>query len=235
MFRKTNSNRQVSLLSGVNQHLTLSSSGRFTDPTAWHNVFNKQVVSRIDENIFSVLFSADQGSPNASIKTLISMMILKEGEGYSDEKLYENCRFNLLTRRALGLVNIDDEIPAESTYYLFRKRISDYQASTKIDLFEKCFRQITGEQIIEFNVSGKSIRTDSKLIGSNIAFYSRYELIHNTLILFYKHVFNKQKELLSKQDRTMLDDFIKEKPASTVYKSDKNQINSRLILLGKLI
>ena len=235
MFRKTNSNRQMSLLSGVNQQLTTVSSKHFIDPLSWHNIFNKQVVNKIDENIFSVLFSAGQGSPNASVKTLIGMMILKEGEGFSDEKLFENCRFNLLTRKALGLINIDDEIPAESTYYLFRKRIVDYKTTNKIDLFEKCFKQITGEQIIEFNVSGKSIRTDSKLIGSNISFYSRYELIHSTLKLFYKHIFNKEKILLSQEDQKILDDFIKEKASSTVYKSDKGQINTRLIRLGKLI
>ncbi len=54
------------------------------------------------------------------------MMILKEGEGYSDQKLFENCHFNLLTRKVLGLTNIDDPVPAESTYYLLRKRIADY-------------------------------------------------------------------------------------------------------------
>ena len=217
MFRKTNTNKQ------------------FSDPTAWHNTFYSQVVNKIDENIFSVLFSEDQGSPNASVKTLISMMILKEGEGYSDEKLFENCRFNLLTRKALGLVNIDDKIPAESTYYLFRKRISEYEEQKKEDLFEKCFQNITEKQIIEFNVSGKSLRADSKLIGSNIAFYSRYELIHRTLLLFYKNVFHKQTSLLSEENQLILADFIKEKAADTVYKSDKKQINKRIIILGKLI
>ena len=235
MFRKTNPNKQISMLSGVNQHLMGVSSTKFADPASWHNTFYKEVVSRIDENIFSVLFSNGKGSPNASIKTLIGMMILKEGQGYSDEKLYENCRFNLLTRKALGLVNLDDEIPAESTYYLLRKRIADYESETQINLFDKCFRQITGEQIIEFNVSGKSIRTDSKLIGSNIAFYSRYELIHSSLMLYYKSVFHAKTELLSKPDRKILNDFVKEKSSSTVYKSDKEQINTRLIALGKLI
>lgn len=235
MFRKTDSNKQMSLLSGVNQHLTGVSSTKFTDPTAWHNTFYKKVVNRIDENIFSVLFSDGKGSPNASVKTLIGMMILKEGQGYSDEKLYENCRFNLLTRKALGLVNIDDEIPSESTYYLLRKRIADYESETQINLFDKCFIQITGEQIIEFNVSGKSIRTDSKLIGSNIAFYSRYQLIHSSLMMFYKSIFHTQTELLTKKDREILNDFVKEKSSSTVYKSDKDQINTRLIILGKLI
>ena len=235
MFRKTNTNKQFSLLSGVNQHLTGASEKQFSDPAAWHNTFYSQVVNKIDENIFSVLFSQSHGSPNASVKILVSMMILKEGEGYSDEKLFENCRFNLLTRKALGLVNIDDKIPAESTYYLLRKRISEYEEQTKENLFEKCFQDITKKQIIEFNVSGKSLRADSKLIGSNIAFYSRYELIHRTLLLFYKNDFHEQTSLLSKKNQLILAGFVKEKAANTVYKSDKKQISSRIIILGKLI
>ena len=83
MFKKTNTNKQLSLLSSINQHLTGTSKKQFSDPTAWHNTFYSQIVNKIDENIFSVLFSEKQGSPNASVKTLISMMILKEGEGYS--------------------------------------------------------------------------------------------------------------------------------------------------------
>lgn len=235
MFRKTNTNRQLSLLSGVNQNLTQVSSRYFSDKNAWHNTFCNQIVNRIDETIFSVLYADGKGSPNASVKVLIGMMILKEGKGYSDEELFENCRFNLLTRKALGLVNMDDAIPAESTYYLLRKRISDYETEHGINLFDQCFKQITGKQILEFEVSGKSIRTDSKLIGSNIAFYSRYELINKVLKLFYKHVFKQQTALLSKENQDFLEDLLTEKASSTVYKADKEQIKDRLIRMGKLI
>ena len=219
----------------VYQHLTGKSSTQFEDKEFWHNIFYKKVVSNIDENIFSVLFSSDQDSPNAPIRTLIGMMILKEGEGYSDKKLFENCRFNLLTRKALGFVNIDDNIPVESTYYLLRKRIIDYEKETGINLFNSCFKNITGKHIIEFEVSGSSLRIDSKLIGSNIAFTSRYELIHNALVSFYKKIYKKQIGLLSEQDRKILSDFIEEKSAATVYNSDKEQINNKLLSLGKLI
>ncbi len=235
MFRKTGISRQLSLQTSVYQHLNGASSEKFVDETAWHNIFYKHVVSRVDENLFSELYSSEKGSPNAPIRVLIGMMILKEGAGYSDKKLFEDCRFNLLTRKALGFINIDDPIPVESTYYLLRKRISDYYVEKGVDLFETCFKNITGEQIIEFEVSGESIRMDSKLIGSNIAFYSRYELIHKALTLFYKNVYKKQVKLLSDQDRGILDEFIKEKPSTTVYDSTNEQVTSRLFILGKLI
>ncbi|MBK6482121.1 MAG: transposase [Chitinophagaceae bacterium] len=121
------------------------------------------------------------------------MMVLKEANGWSDEQLFENCRFNLLVRSALGLMNMDDAVPVESTYYLFRKRIVEYEKSEKINLFEKTFASVTKGQATDFEVSGKSIRMDSKLLGSNIAWLSRYELIHETLRLVCQDI----KEILA--------------------------------------
>jgi hypothetical protein len=48
-------------------------------------------------------------------------------------------------------------------------------------------KQLTSKgQSADFVVSGKRIRMDSKLLESSIAWLSRYELIHETLRLFYK-------------------------------------------------
>jgi len=75
----------------------------------------------------------------------------------------------MLTRSALGLVNADDPVPTESTYYLFRKKVNDYAKAGNGNLFKLCFADMTKSQCTEFNVSGKRIRMDSKLLGSNIA------------------------------------------------------------------
>ncbi len=100
---------------------------------------------------------------------MVAMMVIKEAEGISDEKLFENCRFNILTRSALGLINANDLIPTESTYYLFRKKIVDYADDGNENLFKVAFAKATQEQCVEFDVSGKRIRMNSKLLGSSIA------------------------------------------------------------------
>lgn len=235
MFRKTQTTSQLSMYSAVSQHLTSVSYKQYQDKTSWHNIFYREVVCRIDENLFVPLYSTTNGAPNASVRILIGMMILKEANGYSDKKLYEDVRFNLLTRKSLGLVNMDDSVPAESTYYFLRQQISEYNTKNGIDLFEKCFKQITKGQILDFEVSGKSIRMDSKLIGSNIAFYSRYELIHKTLLLFYKNTNKKHLKLLSDEKFSKLEGYLKEKSADTVYRSSKDEINEKLSELGLLI
>lgn len=49
-----------------------------------------------------------------------------------------------------------------------------------------CFEQLAGKHVHLLKISGKCVRMDSKLIGSNIARQSRYELIHTTLVKFLK-------------------------------------------------
>ena len=56
-----------------------------------------------------------------------------------------------------------------------------YQEDNDVDLLGRCFEQVTGIQVRTYGVSGRSVRMDSKLIGSNIALYSRYVLVHNTM------------------------------------------------------
>lgn len=172
MFRSSKNESQLNMFSSVSGMLRGKSSEQFNDPQAWHNMVRSQVVDRIDEIIFTDLFNQKIGAPNASVKLLVGMMILKEAFGWRDSELYENCRFNLLARSALGLFNMHDSVPVESTYYLLRKRIHDYHKEKQVDLLEQIFKHITKSQALEFGVNGKSVRMDSKLIGSNIIFSS---------------------------------------------------------------
>lgn len=235
MFRKTDKEKQVDLFGGVSSILDGGSLKQYSDTGHWHNQFRKQVVSRIDETVFKVLFNETTGAPNASVSLLIGMMVLKEAFGWSDSQLFEQCRFNLLVRSALGLFNLNDALPADSTYYLLRKRMYQHQSQTGEDLMEQTFKQITSGQVQEFDVNGQSIRMDSKLLSSNIAFYSRYEIIHHTLCRFYKTLDKKEKARLSGQDREQLKELTNEEPLKTVYRSNKVEIESRLQSIGILV
>jgi Transposase domain (DUF772) len=198
-------------------------------------LFRIQVTSRIDESICQPLFTEQTGAPNASICVLIAMMILKEANGWSDEQLFEQCRFNLLVRSALGLMNMDDAVPVESTYYLLRKRIVAYEKAEGTNLIEKTFASVTKGQARDFEVSGKSIRMDSKLLGSNIAWFNRYELIHETIRLFCKdigeHLFTHP--LLAPQ-KDVLENLLKETGNKVVYRSTRDEVKTKMQQLGML-
>ena len=232
MFKKSNNESQLDAFSSVPTLLESSAFKQYSDQGHWHNQFRDQVVMRIDESLFGVLFNTTTGAPNAPVRTLIGMMILKESFGWSDSQLFEHYRFNLLARSALGLFNMNDPLPVESTYYLLRKRMYDYQKQGGEDLMGKVFAHITTGQIKEFDVNGRSIRMDSKLIGSNIALFSRYEIVHHTLCMFFKTLDTAAKSMLSAADLEQLENLATEEPLKTVYRSTREEIKGRLQPIG---
>ena len=233
MFQKSPSSIQHDLFTSTQSLLSGKSLKMYDDQYGWHNEFRKQVTMRIDEEIFQPLYSEGKGSPNASIRVMIAMMVLKEAQGLSDEKLFEDWRFNMLTRSAAGLLKVDDRVPTESTYYLFRKQVAEYSKQGNGDLFDLVFSQVSKDQCIEFDVSGKRVRMDSKLLGSNIAWLSRYELVHETLRLFYKQI--KGSDNLGKETEEKLDKLLKLKGNKVVYTLSREDVKSRLVELGQVI
>jgi hypothetical protein len=100
---------------------------------------------------------------------------------------------------------------------------------------ELTFKQITSGQVQEFDINGQNIRMDSKLLGSNIAFYSRYEIIHHTLLRFYKVLDDRGKKRLTAKVRAQIKELSEEEPKKTVYRSNKSEIQSRLEYIGNLM
>jgi len=235
MYRKSNKEPQIDVFTSIPHMLDKKAGKHYNNAKGWHNLFREHITLKIDETPFRILFDENMGAPNAPIPVLLGMMIMKEAFGYSDSQLFEQCRFNLLARAALGLTNINDTIPVESTYYLFRKRIYEHQRLNDEDLMEKVFQHITSEQIKVFGVKGDQIRMDSKLIGSNIALYSRYEVIHQTLTGFYKSIDPSIPVKLAKDEKIQLTSILEEEAQKTVYRSTKEEIRSRLDNLGIII
>lgn len=235
MFKTTQTETQLNMFSNITDLLPRSSSKQYQNPCAWHNLFRKEVLMRIDESVFVDLFDNKMGAPNASIRVLIGMMSLKEAFGWSDSQLFEHCQFNLLVQSALGIFNLEDGVPAESTYYLLRKRIHDYQKATNIDLMEKAFASVTKGQAKQFEVTGRSIRMDSKLIGSNIAWCSRYEVVHQSMSLFYKSLSDIARLRLSAEEMNLLGTLSSEDGIKVTYRCSREEVYAKLQTLGMTI
>lgn len=232
MIKKTSDSPQLDLLATPVTHLSKRSQHLFEDKKAWHNIFRNEVTFAIDENIFTPLFSTT-GRPSAPLRVLVAMLILKESEGISDEKLYENCRYNLLFRNALGLINLNDDIPTESTYYLFRKRIFDYENTHDINLLSIAFEQITKKYSQKYDVSGKYIRMDSKIIGSNIAWPSRFEIVNE---LFRSYIQNsKIKNKLTSDLKKQINVALVEDSKLFSYQKNKDEIWEKMNHIGDVI
>ena len=206
------------------------------DELSWHNEFYRNVLLNIDEEILRPLFvDGNMGAPTKQLRILIAMRMLKEGRGCSDEQLYENVRFNLVWRQAVGLFNINDECPSIDSYYMLFRRIAEYEQNNPehVNLYKKIYQDLTAKQIKKYKIAGRTNRMDSKLIGSNIAWFSRYEIIHET---FRKQVPEQEAMRISDQlYRQKALDFLAEDASKTVYRSDDETLGQRLLDLGIVI
>lgn len=144
MFKKSPKTKQFDMFSSPSGLLCEREGRLYDDPSAWHNTFYRDVTSNIGEEIFKPLYTTEKddnrvGRPNVPIRILVAIIILKEGIGCNNEQLYEHCRFNLLYRRALGMVNLDEQCPTIDSYYGFRRKLCKHDEKFKENLFDKCF------------------------------------------------------------------------------------------------
>ena len=235
MYKKSKSSSTPSLFEGISQHVGSKKAKKLDDANEWHNLFYKEITSRIDEDIFSPLYEENNGRPNAPIRILVGMLILKEGNDWTDQQLFESCNFNLLVSYALGLSNLSDSVPSPATYYNFKLALLKYEQEEGINLLERCFQSLTKDQILRYQISGTSVRMDSKLIHSNIAKNTRLQLCLSVLNKFYKSLDNDNVSLLNVSDKSILDEISSKSIEQYTYRLNKQSASERLEMCGGLL
>jgi hypothetical protein len=236
MFRKSQESTPQDLFSSVSQNVGEGKLKELTDESAWHNLFYREVTSQIDESIFKKLYSEVNGRPNAPVRVMTAMILLKEGQGWTDEQLYENSRYNMKVMRALGLTNLNDEVPVASTYYDFKVKLDKHHTDTGINLFDEVFKQITRGQIGRYKIKGSEIRMDSKLIQSNIRNYTRLQKLIQGIQAFQHSLGSTHKTRLKKKvDKAFLEDIMSKTPENHTYGMGNQKKEEWLERLGFLL
>ena len=155
---------------------------------SWARGFYEDVFCRIDEKIFSVLYSDKVSRPNLPVNLYVSLEILKELFGLSDEDLLDRFHFDNLFIFAMGLNRVGERTISERAFYYMRRRVVEYEEKTGINLFEKIFLKLKDDYIEKYGISQKVKRIDSTLIGSNIRRLNRLKLFLEVLSYFLKNI-----------------------------------------------
>lgn len=234
MYKKSVQSTLPTLFKGYTQHLSGTRLSKLEDPTGWQNCFYKEITSRINEDFFLPLYHHELGRVNASVRILISMMILKDGNDWTDEQLFSECDFNMLVQRALGLTNFGDELPSPATFYNFKLALLIYEIDSGINLLDALFEDLTKDQIIRYKVSGKKIRMDSKLLHSNVAKTTRLQMSLGVIRKFYNSLSDVEKASIDYKDSELLSGIIEKKPEQYTYGLTKDTASEQLIKVGQL-
>ena len=133
MYKDSKISTEATLFGGISQAVGFEKGRLLDSEKAWYNIFFREVTSQINESVFSVLYSK-MGRSNAPIRQLIGMMVLKDGNGWPDEQLFDESKLNLGVMRALGLQNLDDMPPSKSTYYDFKSKLLRHEEQRGVSL-----------------------------------------------------------------------------------------------------
>ena len=224
MFKQ---NSQPSLFS-FESELSKKQQGFLKDSKEKH--FYELIFCNIKETDFKDLYSNIASRPNTAVNILVSAIILKELKGISYDELMESIMFDLRTKVALGLESIDYSPFTRSTIFNFQNKILAYEMSTKINLIESVFDNLTEKQLKKLSLKANIQRTDSTLISSNIKRYSRVQLLIEILLRLERIFNDSDKKYFSEH----LISYLKNGSQKYVYGIKPKEFPHELKTLGKL-
>lgn len=198
---------------------------------SWAQSFYEEVLCRIDEEPFGVLYSSEPSRPNAPVNVLVGMEILKAGFGWSDQELYEHVCFDLQVRRALGLEDLSTEVFDIRTLYNFRQRVREYAQETGINLLGQVFAHVTDEQVGALAIRTRWQRMDSTQLLSNLAAMSRLELVVSVVQVAYRALDEDSQERWHEQ----LAPYLGGRPQKVCYPIKADEVEAHLRRLGQVL
>lgn len=221
MFLENKVHMQQDLFGIENQ---LSESKRKKLRSSSDAFFYELVFCNIKEDDFASLYSDSASRPNAPVNALVSAIILYMKKGWTTEELFERIDFDLRTRTALGLHNLEDTPFCPATFFNFQNRLLNHFVTTGENLIEKIFDTLTEAQLKKLKIKTDIQRMDSFQAMSNIRSYSRTQLLVEVLIRIYR--------VLSEHDKQNLKDifapYVKNTSSAFVYGLKKSDIPHEL-------
>lgn len=190
-----------------------------------HNIFLK-----IDENKFKELYSDKKSRPNVPVNQLVGSLILKHLFNWTYEELFRNLNFNILTRYAIGVRSLEDDLFSEASIYNFQNKIIEHFVQTGKDLLTEVFDHLTAAQLKEFGIKTNIQRGDSFLIGSNIFDYTRLQLLIEVLLRLHRILKEEDKLIYSK----ILENYTKQTAGQYIYKIQKEDLPKEMSQLAKI-
>jgi len=196
---------------------------------SWAKTFYEEYFCKIDEEVFSILYSDKNSRPNTPVNIMVGFETLKSGFGWSDEELYNHFLFDLQVRYALGLQDFDEEYFDLRTIYYFRGASCEYERAESINLIQKSTEKITDKQIEKFKIKTGLQRMDSTQIQSNIQNMSRIQLLVEIIQRLHRILLPEDIGKNSERFST----YVKEDSLHYCYRLKRDETKTRLEEIGE--
>lgn len=194
-------------------------------------MFYEQLLCNIDEHLFSVLYSNEPSRPNKAVNAMVAALVLRHRRFWTYGELFKNIQFNLLTRLALGLDDLESMPFCPATLFNFQKLLTAHFLDTGVDLLEQVFDNLTTQQLETLGIKTDIQRTDSFMVESNICTYTRVRLLVEVLLRFYRTLSDEDK----KECGDYFSAYLKEHSSNSyVYKLEDEDLPRELETLAEL-
>ncbi len=178
MFRKNDSHLQSPLFSSLD---VLPPKLQKRLEKSWAGAFYHGFFRQIDEAPFAVLYAEEDSRPNVPVNVLVGLEVMKAGNGWTDEEMYDAFCYDHQVRYALGYRSLGEGHFELRTVYNFRRRLSEYMQKNGENLIGKVFEDVTDKQLQALPVKTGKLRMDSTQVASNIQNGSRLQLLVEVL------------------------------------------------------
>lgn len=192
--------------------------------------FYELIFCNIKEEDFACLYSEIDSRPNIPINCVVSAILIQNKQRLTYEKLFDNIKFNLLTKTALGLQTLDEAPFSEASLFNFQNKLASHFIQTGENLLEKVFDHLTKKQLKELKIKTDIQRTDSFQAASNIRRYSRLQLLVEMLIRIHRVITEEDQ----RKYEGLFSPYIKKTSGQFIYRLSSEDIPTELELIGKV-
>lgn len=148
---------------------------------SWAQDFYQNIFLSIHEDRFSVLYSEEYSRPNKPVNILISLLILKELHGLTDDQLMGSLYFDYRYQYALGISDFEKESICINTITNFRQRLVAYESKTQVDLLKQETDALSNKLAELIELDRSMARMDSFMLSSSCKKLTRLELVYNVV------------------------------------------------------
>lgn len=227
MFRKNDGHAQIGF-SSFEMLMPEKMKQEIMKSPEW--AFFEEVFTKIDEEIFSGLYSNKKSRPNSPVNLLAGSLILKELKKWTYEELFYHLKFDILTRVALGLHDFSEYHYAPSTLFLFQKRLEEQDKDDGRKLMKELLDSLNTINIDRLGLSVETIRLDSTFLDSNIRRYGRIQLLVEGLQRLWRILDESDKD----KYRELFAPYVKDSSEQFIYNMKDEENGTRLDELAKI-
>jgi hypothetical protein len=186
----------------------------------WPGQFRRHALPLIREELFRELYCENNGRPNAALRMVVGVLVLKEMHDLTDEEALGELDYDTRWQVALEL-RPEEAHCCQKTLHNFRAKLLENGKAQQL------FEEMTAGMLKALGLSVERQRLDSTHIVSNIARLTRLRLFCETLRMFLRELKKEKPKKYERVGESLRGRYVKEDGKETDYHDARSEQSRR--------